>query len=118
MIKRYNFDHSTAIVAGAIYPSDPFYRAGWSSYVHNGKDPSNITIASLCHGAQEQYFILLVTAETPAVVHQKLAELKSQFGIKSGPVGHPPSELETELATSLMALQAKFERLKMRVFNH
>ncbi|MBI2550085.1 hypothetical protein HYV83_02790 [Candidatus Woesearchaeota archaeon] len=113
MIRQYNFDHSSAVAAGGIYPSNPFWETGWSSFVHNGKDPSHITIANLCYGAQSGYFMLLATAETPAVVHQKLAELKRQFGIRSGPVQHPPSELETELATSLMALQAQFEQLKM-----
>lgn len=117
MILRYNFDHSTAIAAGAIYPSEPFYRAGWGSFVHNGKEPSYIAVANLCHGAQSGYFMLLVTAETAEVVHQKLTELKSQFGIGSKPVQQPPSELETELAIQVTALQAKFERLKMHVFN-
>lgn len=82
--------------------------------MHNGKDPSHITVASRCFGAQSGYLMLLVTAETPEVVHQKLAELKSQFGIKSGPVKQPQSELETELAVQVIALQAKFELMKLR----
>ena len=114
MIKQYNFDHSQAVAAGAIYPSDLFYRTGWSSFVHNGNEPSHIAVANLCHGAVGQYFMLLVTAESPTVVREKLLELKRQFGISSMPVQQPPGELETELAQELVSMQAKFELMKMR----
>ncbi|MEK6837634.1 MAG: hypothetical protein AABX69_03205 [Nanoarchaeota archaeon] len=114
MILQYNFDHSRAVAAGAIYPSGPFWETGWRSFVHNGKDPSHITIANLCHGAQSKYFMLLVIAERPELVRQKLPGLKEQFGIQTGPVTQPPGELETEVARELMALQANFERMKTR----
>ena len=114
MIIHYNFGHSRAVAAGAIYPSEPFYLTGWSSFVHNGKDPSHIAVANLCYGAIGQYFMLLVTAESPTVVREKILELKSQFGIDSSPVQQPPSELETELAKGLVSMQAEFERMKTR----
>ena len=114
MIKQYNFDHSQAVAAGAIYPSELFYRTGWSSFVHNGKDPSHIAVVNLYYGAIEQYFMLLVTAESPTIVREKLVDLKRQFGIDSRPVQQPPSELETELAKRLVSMQAEFERMKTR----
>ena len=114
MIRQYNFDHSQAVVAGAIYPSEPFYRTGWSSFVHNGEEPSHIAIANLCYGAVGQYFMLVVTAESPKVVREKMVEFKQQFGINSKPLQQPPSELETDLAQELVLMQAKFELMKTR----
>ena len=114
MIKQYDFDHSQAVIAGAIYHSEPFYTIGSSSFVHNGKEPSHIAVANLCYAAVGQYFMLLVTAESPTVVREKMVELKQQLGIDSNPVQHPPSELETELAKELVSMQAKFELMKMR----
>ena len=113
MIRQYNFDHSQAVVAGAIYEAPDFFKTGCSSYVHNGMEPSHIVIANLLHGVEGTYFALLVTAQSPAVVREKMAGLKTQLGItESNPLKHPPGELETELATELVSLQAKFELMK------
>ena len=109
---QYNFDHSQAVVAGAIYKAPAFFRTGSASYVHNGRDP-HIVIANLLHGVEGTYFALLVTAESPSVVREKLAELKTQLGIaESNPLKQPPGELETELAIGIVSLQAKFEQMK------
>ena len=112
MAIRYNFDHSQAIAAGAIYHSNELWRTGWASYVHNNKDPSHIAVACMRYGANEQYIMLLVTAESPKVVYEKLLELKSQFGIDSKALQQPPSGLETELRIELVALQSQFARLR------
>lgn len=117
MIRQYNFDHSRAVAVGAIYPVQGFYGTDWVSVVHNGKDPSSITVSSIGYGAQNSHIILLATAENPAVVHQKLVELKSQFGITSGPIPQPPGDLEVELAKMLMSMQAAFERVKAHRFS-
>ena len=82
--------------------------------MNNGKDPSHIVSADIVFGATEKYIMLRVTAEKPEVVHAKLRELKSQFGINSGPVQGPPGELETQLASALISLQAEFELMKTR----
>ena len=113
MIRQYNFDHSQAIVAGAIYQAPAPFRSGSASYVHNGMEPSHIVIANLLHGAEGTYFALLVTAQSPAVVREKMAGLKTQLGIaESNPLKQPPGELETELAIGIVSLQAKFEQMK------
>lgn len=115
MICHYNLDNSKAIVAGAIYEPGPYYHKRQTSYgsqVHNGVEPPYIAVANLCRGAMGQYIKLLVTAESPSVVRNKLIELKRQLGIDSSPLKQPPSELETELTLETVALQSRFAMMK------